>query len=116
MDRRSLLKRAVTVGVVAVAGCLGEDETEFTIQVVETSFGKTTDGRLQLTVTLSNVGNRHMKGTLYVEARLNDDTNTKARDVELPPHTTRDYQIVYDIQYEEVRSFDPSVSVKPLPE
>lgn len=115
MDRRSLLQRAGALGTLAVAGCLGDDETEFTIQVVETTFGETEDGRLKVTVTLSNVGNEPMAGTLYVEARLNDEEVTRARDVELPAHATRDYSVEYGVRYDEVRSFDPDVTVEPRP-
>jgi len=113
MERRRLLEGALGVGVAALAGCLGRQEDPFTLKVVNLDFGGDADGYLQVTVTVSNVGNDPQEGTLYVNSKLNDEALVRVRDVALEAHATRDYTISYDVKYDDVTSFSPHADIEP---
>ena len=118
MDRRSVLKGAIGLGTIGLgtttlAGCLGEEEPEFTLSVVDYDFGENNEGYLQTTAIVSNAANYHQEGTLYVRADVNDDSLVRVRDVSLDPHKTREYTITYDILYADVTNFSMDVDVEP---
>jgi hypothetical protein len=113
MDRRSVLQGAIGLGTIALAGCLGDDEQDFTLSVVDWDFGENDEGYLQTWAVVSNAGNNHQEGTLYVRADVNDDSLVRVRDVSLDAHKTREYTITYDILMEDVTSFSMDVDVEP---
>ena len=118
MDRRSVLKGTIglgtiSLGTIALAGCLGDDEPEFTLSVVDYDFGENDDGDLQTTAVVSNAGNTHQEGTLYVRTDVNDDSLVRIREVSLDAHKIREYTITYDIPYADVTSFSMDVDVEP---
>ncbi|MFB6082177.1 MAG: hypothetical protein ABEJ67_05080 [Halanaeroarchaeum sp.] len=116
MHRRSLLAGAAGLGASALAGCFGRSADRFHLQVVNTDFGESEDGYLQVTVSVSNVGNEREAGTLYVSSQLNDESIVRVRDVSLAAHATREYTIEYDVKMADVRSFSPSASIEPKTE
>lgn len=118
MDRRSVLKGTVglgtiSLGTIALAGCLGDDEPDFTLSVVDWDFGADDEGYLQTTAVVSNAGNNHQEGTLYVTTDVNDDSLVRVRNVSLDAHKTREYTITYDILMEDVTDFSMDVNVEP---
>ena len=117
MHRRTYLRHAAgirTVGAaVAVAGCLGGEEEDFTLQVADADFGENDDGYLEAWVTVSNVGNEPQEGTLYVNGDLNDDPTVRVREVTLDAHETRRYTVTYDTKMDDVRSYSLDVDLEP---
>ncbi|MFW5924097.1 MAG: hypothetical protein ACOCSP_00705 [archaeon] len=113
MDRRSVLQGAVGLATVALAGCLGGDEEEFTLNVVDYDFGENETGHLETTAVVSNTGNEPQDGTLYVRADVDDDSLVRVRDVSLDAHETREYAITYDIEMETVSNFSMDVEIEP---
>ncbi|MBS3760498.1 hypothetical protein [Halodesulfurarchaeum sp.] len=112
MERRTVLRATGTVLLGLTAGCLGDDEPEFMLRVVNQNFGAGPDGNLTVWVTVSNPGNERQSGTVYVKADLNDDSMVRVRDVTLDAHETTEIQITYDQVYDDVTSFTLDASVE----
>jgi hypothetical protein len=113
MNRRTFLASLTGVGTVALAGCLGSDESRFTLSVADYDFGENEDGYLEAWATVSNVGNERQAGTLYFHGDLNGEPLVRVRDVELDGHETRKYTVTYDVKWEDVRSYSIEVEIEP---
>lgn len=113
MERRSLLRTTGVVGATVLAGCLGGDSTEFTLKVSGQEIDEDEDGYLVFHVTVSNPGNEAQTGTLYVNAKLNDESLVRVRQVSLEAHETTQITVEYDVKYDEVTSFSPKASIEP---
>ncbi|MFB6124531.1 MAG: hypothetical protein ABEJ59_01065 [Halanaeroarchaeum sp.] len=113
MQRRRVLAGVAGLGTAALAGCLGGSKDRFTLEVAHTDFGANDEGYLSVTVTVSNVGNDHQEGTLYVDSKLNDRSLVRVREVALDAHETGEYSIDYDVKWADVRSFSPNADVEP---
>jgi hypothetical protein len=64
-------------------------------------------------VTVSNPGNEDQQGTLYVNAKLNDEDLVRVREIQLDAHQTTEVSIRYDVKYEDVQSFSPKTDIEP---
>lgn len=111
MERRTVLKTTGTLILGLTAGCLGDDEAEFMLRVVDQDFGPGPDGNLTVWVTVSNPGNERQSGTVYVTAKLNDESTVRVREVTLDAHETTEVSISYDVAYDDVNSFSLDASV-----
>lgn len=112
MERRTVLRATGTVLLGLTAGCLGDDEPEFMLRVVDENFDAGPNGNLTVWVTVSNPGNERQSGTVYVTAELNDDSMVRVRDVTLDAHETTEITITYDHAYDDVTSFSLDASVE----
>jgi hypothetical protein len=113
MDRRTVLRTTGALFLGATAGCLGGGESEFTLRVVEESFGSGPDGNLQVSVTVSNPGNERQTGTLYVTAEIGEESNVRVREVDLQAHETTTFEIGYEERYDSITSLSVDASVEP---
>ena len=113
MERRSLLRTVGVAGTTLVAGCLGGSSEEFTLQVASQEIDQNEEGYVVVHVTVSNPGNEAQEGTLYVNAKLNDESLVRVRQVSLDAHETTEITVEYDVKYENVTSFAPKASIEP---
>lgn len=113
MHRRRLLRGVGLAGGTLLAGCLGGESEQFTMQVTSKEIGQDSDGNLVFNVTVSNPGNEAQDGTLYVTAILNGNESVKLRDVSLEAHETKRITVTYDIKYENVTDFNPETDIEP---
>ena len=113
MNRRSFVRAAGTLGVGLTAGCLSDSAESFELRVVDQDFGAGPDGNLTVWVTVSNPGNDRQSGTLYVTTQLNDESMARVREVALDAHETTEFEISYDIAFDDVSSFEMNTSVEP---
>lgn len=111
MERRRVLRASGTVLLGLTAGCLGGEESEFMIRVVDKDFGAGPEGNLTAWVTVSNPGNERQSGTVYVTAELDGNSTVRVREVTLDPHETTEISISYERLYEDVNSFSLEASV-----
>lgn len=111
-NRRTFLASLTGVGAVALGGCLGSDESRFTLTVADYDFEENEDGYLKAWATVTNVGNERQAGTLYFHGKLNGDPLVRVRDVEIDGHQTREYTVTYDVTMEEVRSYSLEVEIE----
>lgn len=111
MERRTVLRGTGTVLLGLTAGCLGREESEFTVRVVDEDFGAGPDGNLTVWVTVSNPGNERQSGTVYVTAELNDNSTVRVREITLDGHETTEIAISYETAYDDVNSFSLEASV-----
>lgn len=114
MDRRRVIRATGTLVLGLTAGCLGNQESKFQLRDVDRDFGPGPNGALTVWVTVSNPGNEHQSGTVYVSAKVNDKSLVRVRDVSLEPHETTEVEVVYDVAYDNVSSFSKlETSVEP---
>lgn len=113
MNRRIFLGLSSSVGVSIIAGCVGNAEEDFTLQVVDQELGENEEGYLVLNVTVSNPGNSRQTGIVEISARVNDEELVRLREVTLDPHQTTRVTIEYDVENEKVRNFRADASIRP---
>ncbi|MGM0371437.1 MAG: hypothetical protein ACQEQJ_02905 [Halobacteriota archaeon] len=113
MERRTFLRGIGVATLGVTAGCLGDDESEFMLRVVDQQYGAGEDGALTVWVTVSNPGNEAQSGTVYVRGDLEEDSFVRVREVELDAHETTELAIAFEIAYEDVGSFNFDSSVEP---
>jgi len=113
MERRTVLGTVGSVFLGLTAGCLGSEESEFMLRVVDEDFGEGENGALTVWVTVSNPGNERQTGTLYVTAEINDESKVRVREVALDAHETTEFEIAFEESYEDITSFSLDSSVEP---
>lgn len=114
MDRRTVLRGTGTLLVGLTAGCLGEEDTDFQLRVVDEDFGPGEDGNLTVWITVSNPGNEAQSGIVYLSAEVNDESKVRTRTVSLDAHETTQIEIGFETPYDEVTGFDMGdASVEP---
>lgn len=113
MQRRRLLRTGGVIGATLLAGCLGGESEEFTLQVADQEIGQDAAGYLVLNVTVSNPGNEPQEGDLYVTASLNGEESVKVREVALDAHETKKITVTYDIEYMNVTDYTPETDIQP---
>ena len=111
MERRTVLRATGTALLGLTAGCLGGEESEFMVRVVDQDFGAGPDGNLTVWVTVSNPGNERQSGTVYVTAELNDNSTVRVREITLDGHETAEIAIPYEEPFDDVNSFSLEASV-----
>lgn len=113
-DRRTVLRRAVATGsLLSVAGCMGSKADQGTsLSKANTDFYENDDGRLELSVVVSNSGNAPESGLLLVHAELNGETYDRVREISLDAHATKEYLFTFDVKWTDVQSFSPNVTVQ----
>ncbi|AKH97252.1 twin-arginine translocation signal domain-containing protein [Halanaeroarchaeum sulfurireducens] len=113
MNRRTFVVTGALAGATALGGCLGRNDDRFTLSIVDTSFVENDAGYLEVKLTVTNVGNEHQTGTVYVHGDLDGDRIVRTRNVSLPAHQTREYAITYDVAYEDVSNFSIETELEP---
>ncbi len=113
MDRRTVLRGTGTLLVGLTAGCLGEEDTDFQLRVVDEDFGAGEDGNLATWVTISNPGNEAQSGTVYLSAEINEEAKVRTRTVRLEAHETTEITITFATPYDAVTQFSMNASVDP---
>lgn len=114
MHRRSLLRNGAAAGAFLLAGCMGSGgAADDPLSVASVDFYENDDGDLEVSVVVSNAGNRAASGTLLVHAKINGDARPRVRAVSLDAHATREILIEYDVAMADVQNFDVSATIEP---
>lgn len=112
LERRNVLRAGGVIGGTLLAGCLGQEQTDFKLSKANSEFGENADGDLYLNVTVSNVGNERQSGKVFVTAEVNDEELVRVREVTLDAHQTTRVTFTYDVKYNNVTKFTPKVSIR----
>lgn len=103
--RRTVLRRgALGVSVAALgglAGCLGLGGEENPVRVQQTNIPPNSGGPLVAEVVVSNVSDRRVTTTLYVTAKMEEESRVRHGEITLDAHKTDTFRIEFDIPYDE---------------
>ncbi|WP_232687530.1 hypothetical protein [Halobacterium zhouii] len=112
MHRRTLLRGLTAAGsTLAVAGCLRRGYEEDALRIQNTAIEETDDGYLSLAVTVSNIADRAVSGTLYVNSSMQETPRTRVRKVTIDAYTTTTVRVTYDVKFEDVTNFQPTTDL-----
>lgn len=113
MNRRRLLRLGGSFGVLALAGCAGQNEEEFKLSITNHDLDSNSEGYIVTNVTISNPGNSRQNATLYVTSKFDDRELVRVREVSLDAHETTQVTITYDVKLENVSSISSQPDLRP---
>lgn len=108
-----MLRTGGAIGARLLAGCVGGQSEEFTLQVADEELGQDAEGYLVLNVTVSNPGNEVQEGGPLRDHLPEREESVKVREVALDAHETKKITVTYDIEYMNVTDYTPETDIQP---